>query len=190
MKQPTHFEEWKAIPGWEGAYEASSDGRIRSLPRVVLRKDGKPLKVKGCILTAGVNDRGYQRVSLPSGGKAKRFGVHQLVAMAFLTPPCGKIGSRKGEFTVNHIDGNKLNNSASNLEYVTCSENVHHARRTGLLDVKGTANNKSVLADADVVEIREKYRLGARQVDLALEYGVCQTTISRVVLRKGWKHIA
>lgn len=189
MEQHTHFEHWAPIPGFEESYEASSIGRIRSIPRVILRKDGKPLTVKGGVLLAKKNNRGYLRVSLQFDGKNKRFGVHQLVARAFLPHPNGTIGSKRGEFTVNHIDGNKLNNHVENLEYITCSENVHHARRTGLLNVKGVSNNKAVLNDEKVREIREKYGQGATQVALAAEYGVCQTTISRIVLRKGWNHV-
>lgn len=189
--QPTLFdtEIWKPIPGADG-YEASDCGRVRGVDRIVIRRDGKPLRVKGTVLKTTVSNYGYKRCSIVIDGKSTRRGVHQVVAAAFLPAPPARIGSRRGEFNVNHIDGNKLNNRPENLEYITCSDNVHHARRTGLLNVKGEKNNKAVLSAWQVGEIRQRYANGENQVSLASDYGVNQTTISRIILRDTWKHIA
>lgn len=91
---------------------------------------------------------------------------------------------------VNHVDGDKLNNHASNLEYITTEANIAHARANGMLSAKGSRNNKAKLTDDAVRAIRRAYALGARQVDLAESYGVNQTTVSLIVRRKGWSHVA
>lgn len=183
-------EIWKPVLGWEDAYEVSNLGRVRSVDRVAMRKDGKPLKVKGRILLAKPNGRGYPRVTLNRGGESGWALVHRLVADAFLDAPDGEIGCLRGQFVINHKDGNKINNAVSNLEWVTTSENYHHAKRTGLLSHIGTANGRSKLTGEQVTEIREKYIAGARQVDLAAEYGVDQTSISRIVRGVGYADVA
>lgn len=100
-------EVWAAIPGHEGRYEASSEGRIRSIPRF------SPRRVRGKVLSQIVNKRGYLSVGLTSG----RVEVHKLVALAF-------IGPRPEGMDTRHIDGDPLNPRASNLAYGTRSENV------------------------------------------------------------------
>ena len=154
-----------------------------------MRSDGKPLRIKGRVLRTTVNDRGYERLSIITKGKSRRCGVHQLVAEAWLPKPVRAIGSKRGQFVVNHKDGDKLNNNASNLEYVTSTANIAHARASGVLSVKGTRNSKAKLVDDDIREIRELYSHGARQVDLAEQFGVDQTTISSIVRRQAWAHV-
>lgn len=184
------MREFRAVPGLDGHYEVSDDGVVRSLDRVITRADGKPLAVKGRILKTTVSSRGYERTSVVKDGKPKRAGVHQLVAAAWLPKPPRSIGSGRNQFVVNHVDGDKLNNHASNLEYVTNAANVSHARANGLLSAKGIKNNKAKLAEADVTEIRRLYSQGFTQVELARRFDVNQTTISLIVRRKGWAHVA
>lgn len=185
-------EIWKPVPvpPFDGAYEVSSLGRIRSLDRDVERKDGKPLRVRGRVLSPGANSRGYLRVTLSMNGHSEWFHLHSLIAMTFLPKPPRKVGSRGNEFVVNHISGVKTDNSVENLEYITSLENIAHARENGLLSVKGTLNNKAKLTDSDVRAIRKMYAEGMTQVQLAEIYGVYQTTISLIVRRKGWAHVA
>lgn len=182
--------KFRAIPGYEGSYEVSADGVVRSLARVVSRADGTPLRVRERIMKTTVSNRGYERTSLIRDGKPRRVGVHQLVAAAWLPKPPRHIGTDREGFVVNHKDGNKLNNNADNLEYVSTLANIAHARAHGLLSVKGVKNNKAKLTDDDVRAIREKYSRGVAQVALAKEYGVNQTTISLIVRRAGWAHVA
>lgn len=119
------FEEvWKSVVGYEGYYEVSDLGRVRSLDRTTLRdnRHGKqPTKIKGRIMKQGVR-AGYPYVNLCVNNFRKKRPVHRLVAEAFLGT---------GE-EVNHKDGNKLNNHINNLEWCTRAENHIHALENGL----------------------------------------------------------
>jgi len=128
--------------------------------------------------------RGYQRVGLQKNGLRKNFSVHRLVAAAFTgTCPVGK--------QVNHIDGDKLNNQSANLEYVTQSENMQHAYRTGLQKaICGANHHHAKLSEADVLAIRATYADGGiTQQKLADKYGVCHVNINNIVNRQTWSHL-
>jgi len=146
--------------------------------------------VKGGILLTKPNSRGYPRVSINKDGHPTWVHVHSLVARAFLSAAPGQIGGGKHDYCVNHKDGDKTNNHAGNLEYIKNSDNVLHARRTGLLDVSGSGNGRAVLNDSKVRRIRNLYESGWKQVRLAKEFGVNQTSISRIILRQTWPHIS
>lgn len=102
------MEIWKDIEEFKGKYQISSWGRVRN-------RDG-------FILKPYVNKKGYIRISLQQGKRSIKRRVHRLVAQAFIPNPYGLP-------QVNHKDGNKLNNSYTNLEWVTNTENRHHAMR-------------------------------------------------------------
>lgn len=101
-------EEWKDIEGYEGLYQVSNLGRIKSLARVIIRSDSKPNPINEKILKYGMN-RGYCAVVLCKDGKKKMYKVHRLVAMAFLS-------NHYNLPEVNHKDENKKNNCVDNLE--------------------------------------------------------------------------
>lgn len=112
-------EEWCPVVGYEGYYSVSNIGRVR-------RDAGGPGARAGLVLRPKRNAKtGYLTVSLFRGGDGCSHTVHTLVAAAF-------IGVRPNGWTVNHIDGDKLNNRPSNLEYVTRGDNARHAWETGL----------------------------------------------------------
>lgn len=110
-------EIWKDIAGYEGLYEVSSKGRVRSLPR----QTGK-FGIKGRILKQFNNRGGYCCVCLSKEGCSATIGVHRLVAIAFVPNPENKP-------QVNHKDEDKQNNNADNLEWVTLQENLEHGTR-------------------------------------------------------------
>lgn len=106
----THEEIWKDIEGYEGLYQVSNLGRVKSLKR---------LHTKERIISHFLNHGGYARVNLWKDNKSKKYSVHRLVAEAFVPNP-----DRKPQ--VNHIDENKQNNHADNLEWCTQLENHNH----------------------------------------------------------------
>lgn len=114
------MEIWKDIEGFEGYYQISNKGNVRSVNRFdgVHDRQGLPIK-------QNLKQNGYLQVGLRKHGKRKWFGVHRLVAIHFIENPDNKP-------QVNHIDGNKLNNTVENLEWVTGGENQTHAVKMGL----------------------------------------------------------
>ena len=120
-------ERWLAVPGWEGFYEVSDLGRIRSVDRTIVRSDGVVQNWRGLIRKPTVNPQGYLRVVLArEGGRVKATRtVHTLVAQAFL-------GARPDGMETRHLDGVKLNCKLSNLVYGTASANILDQVRHGV----------------------------------------------------------
>lgn len=107
---------WRNIPGYEGLYQVSDCGQVKSCERVRKNKGNNFANIKERILKPVLNTDGYHRVGLCKDGKRKNFSVHRLVALAFL--------EGDNYLTINHIDECKTNNHASNLEYLTRGDNV------------------------------------------------------------------
>lgn len=128
-------EIWKPIKGYEGQYEASNTGYIKSIERDVLGKDGKKYHRKERILKTWVDRGGYLRVSLYDKKiKKKSCKVHRLIGLTFLSPV-------KGKDEINHIDEDKTNNAVWNLEWCTHKENNNHGTRLARI---AKANSKPV----------------------------------------------
>jgi NUMOD4 motif/HNH endonuclease len=117
------IEEWKSVLGFEGVYAVSSLGRVKSLCRIVVRANGKPYSVSERIMSCTIKSNGYLYVSLRKTGEKQvvKRHIHQLVAMAFLPAKANNLEQ------VNHLDGNKLNNTPTNLEWCTHTQNMAHA---------------------------------------------------------------
>lgn len=157
----TADEQWLPVPEFEQYYAVSNYGRIYSI------RYGKLIK-------PGVNQTGYHHINMRVMYSNNSKRVHRLVALAFIPNPENKP-------IVNHLDGNKLNNHISNLEWATAKENMEHASETGLLDGK---NRGRVLTYADAVAIRARYVKGCRvngTVAIARDYGVRYQTILAIV---------
>lgn len=120
------MEIWKDIPGFEGLYQASNEGRIRSVEgKMTSSRRFKERHWKSRILkTRGKAVSGY-RVSLWKDGKPYDRLIARMVALTFLGEPPEK-------FTVNHIDGNKYNNKIENLEWISLQDNIKHQFANGL----------------------------------------------------------
>ena len=123
-------EIWKPIKGFEGIYEVSNLGRVKSLMRFSKKViHGNVFMTTECIMKTHMVNSGYMKVGLklPGTRLAKQCTIHRLVAIAFIPNP-------ENKDQVNHIDGIKTNNTIDNLEWVTRSENQIHAIQMGLVD--------------------------------------------------------
>ena len=124
---------------------------------------------------------GYLKVTLYVDGLPEKYSVHRLVAESFISNPDNLI-------TVNHIDGNKLNNNVINLEWLSQSDNMRHAWRTGLMR-SGSDTSIAKLTEEDIPEIRQLMVEGLSNQDIAERYCVARGTISKIRDGKTWKHV-
>lgn len=118
-------EVWKSVLGYEGCYEISSFGKVKSLSRKHARRNNSyTVQLKEIILKCSKDKDGYLFVGLHENGNTKRISIHQLVAIAFLNhTPCGM------KLVVDHIDNNRINNYYKNLQLITCRENTSKDRK-------------------------------------------------------------
>ena len=163
------IEVWRPVVGFEGLYEVSSFGSVRSLPKVHYAIDGRVFHYDGHIVPQYIHN-GYYQVTLKKDGHQHPYTVHRLVAKAFLLNP-------NGLPQVNHIDENRLNNNVNNLEWVTKRQNMNH----GTLQQRLKLKRKHVQVNQYSMEgellntyfsIREAGRLA----------GVCHQSIRRCLL--------
>lgn len=168
-------EIWKPVPGYEEWYKVSNHGRVMSFKRWPDGRLKKPSQIRSGYFTVGFTRRGI----------TKTVYVHQVVAEAFIGPcPEG--------MQINHIDGDKANNRAENLEYVTPRENLKHAKDELGMPIwqTGEKHPLSKLTEKQVLEIRSKYPKGNITLrELAEKHGVSTATISSVLQRHSWTHI-
>lgn len=113
-------EQWRDIPDYEGRYQVSDRGRVRSLPRLVERENWTPMQLSGRVLRPRLSHKGYLLVGLTKGSKTKNFSVHRLVASVF-------IENHGNKPEINHINGDKTDNRVANLDWVTSKENTRHS---------------------------------------------------------------
>jgi len=160
-------ERWRKVVGYEGLYEVSDCGNLRN------EKTGKGLLKR--------NSKGYLVIDLHKEGERKSFRVHRLVAQAFIKNP-------DNLSQVNHIDGRKMNNYRSNLEWNSPKQNIRHSVLTGTFPI-GERNGGSVLKEVEVKQIRTLSRGGVNNKDLSKKFEVSRKTIFSVVHHLTWKHI-
>ncbi len=158
------------INGSEGFYTISDKGDVYSYFTPLIKKLKTRLR------------RGYESLTLRLNEVRKDYSIHVLVAEHF-------IGPRPDGFQVNHIDGNKINNNVTNLEYVTQSENMKHAFRLGLQCNKGENHSQSKLTELDIIKIRRMRMKGFKNNEIAARFNVCVPTISKICNFKAWSHV-
>lgn len=170
-------EEWRVITDWP-RYEVSSHGRVR-------------FAESGRIVPQSRHPDGYHQVSLVrltresdnALPKSKKFRAHRLVASVFIKNPNGKP-------QVNHIDGNKRNNHAGNLEWVTGRENMAHAHSTGLMpSQKGEKNPRAKLSGHQVRQAIQMHHEGMNQCAIGRALGVTNSMIHLIVKGKAWQSV-
>lgn len=174
-------EIWKDVQGYEGQYQVSNLGRVKSIKRKLANGRTVTEKILNSSSKKKTQD-GYLMVALAG----KTFRVNRLVATAFIPNPDNKT-------VVNHIDGNKENNKADNLEWATISENMLHAYRCGLKKAMiGEENPNSKLTRDQVKAIRNEYVPYSQQYGsnaLAKKYNVSNVTITNIVNYKTYKNV-
>lgn len=173
------IEIWKDIKGFEGFYQVSNKGRIKSLAYqcgTVFKHE----KIRALSLTKD----GYVKIRLLHNGKDETRRVHKLVAEAFLG---------LSNLTVNHKDGNKQNNSVENLEYIDRHEQLKHAYKLGLKKaMKGVNNPSSKLNQEQIKYIRANYVKGSKIYGgsaLGRKFGVSERVISLVAKNSSYKEV-
>lgn len=171
-------EFWKSVKGFEGFYEVSNFGRVRSIDRININSKGVARLLKGKYLSnSKTNGNGYHSANLCKDGSRFVRYIHRIVAEVFSPNP-----SDLPE--VNHIDGNKSNNHISNLEWCSMLNNKKHASKNGLLSC-GESHHHAKLTDEEADEIRD---LALNEVwpqtTIANLYGICQQTVSNIKLGK------
>lgn len=172
-------EEWRNIKGYEGYYQVSNLGRIRSVKRKLC--DGKTRR--GAVVKGFPDRNGYYRIVLHKEAKMHRYMVHRLVASAFIDNP-------HNYPMINHIDEDKSNNAVTNLEWCDCKYNINYGTRTKRASGENTKNSK--LTTDNVKEIRNIYIPKSKEfgaMALANKYGVSQSAIVRAVSKRNWKYI-
>jgi hypothetical protein len=164
---------WSMIPGFEGIYEASTEGQIRRIGRATGARAGR-------VKTLSSHNAGYLATHLYRDNVESSALVHRLIAETFLGPiPDGH--------EVNHKNGIKTDNRLCNIEIITHRGNVDHAIATGLQDVRGERNPQAKLTRSLVEAIRADYRPGTFGYKrLAVKYGVSWGTIRNVIKQRNW----
>ncbi len=178
------IEVWKDVEGFEGHYQVSSFGRIKSLTRYKSNRWGSLSPVAEKILKQKVSKSGYKVVHLRTEDKQAHPSVHRLVALAF-------IPNQDSKPTVNHIDTIKTNNNVSNLEWSSHSEQMQHAAKNNLLEVRGAPKYskefKSSILDyynqnsVSLMQLSKMFNISERTAGRIINDGVKPRTTVRVL---------
>lgn len=170
---PTVDERWLPVVGYEGRYEVSDVGRVRSVTRVL--RNGH--RWAGRVLRIHKNPYGYPSIGLMMDGRQKTKNIHRMVLDAFVGP--------NPDMYCRHLDGNPENNKLENLKWGTQSQNSMDRVRHGTSN-RGVNHGNSKLCDVDVWLIRECEGSQRRKAGF---FGVSETTISEIISRKTWVHV-
>jgi hypothetical protein len=166
-------EIWKDVIGYEGLYQVSNFGNVKSLGNEFSRKER--------LLKLSTQSKGYLTVVLQKDAKRKMTLVHRLVAEYF-------IPNIDNKPQINHINGIKTDNKVENLEWVLHRENLDHAIKNNLT-LKGEKNRNSKLKDVDVIKIHSLLQSGITTKELSETYNVSYSTIDGIRTNRYWKHL-
>lgn len=173
--------EWRAIPGYEGRYEVSDDGQVRSLDQTICQRGRGGTLItrhyRGRVRKGRIDTKGYPSVRFDK----KNWSIHCLMAAAF-------IGPRPPGHHVRHLDGNPLNRALSNIAYGTPAENVADKTVHGTM-ARGDDHGRSKLTEANVRVIRALLLATQTRRAIAARFGVSRTAIDDVWSGRTWGHV-
>lgn len=176
-------EEWKDVIGYEGFYQISNMGRVKSLERNIIQWRGGNIYKRKRILIQSFNRDGYLHVKFHKAGKKCNKSVHRLVGQYF-------VGNKNNYSDINHKKGVKMDNRASELEWCTKSQNTQHAYDTGLKKkLLGEQTGSSKLKENQVKDIRIFIKEGVPLKDIAAKFNVKYCAIWDIKNNKRWTHI-
>ena len=162
-------EIWKDIPEYEGLYQVSNLGNIKSLSRRNKKRVNQERLMK-----LKLNSSGYYQVWLYKNNKDRGFFVHRLVALVF-------IPNKNNLPEVNHIDAIKINNVVSNLEWCTHLQNMKHANNLGLISTKEMTESKRKYTKNDLDRVIELRNLNKSHREISKQTGIHKSTVKRMI---------
>jgi len=172
-------EQWKPVPDYEGFYEVSDLGRVRSLPRP---HTPNKRSYEGRILSEKSRRGKYRAAHLCKPGEKTFIAyVHHLVLLAF-------VGPRPTDAVACHNNGNRDDNRLANLRWDSLLGNARDAITHGVTR-RGVRNPSAKLVEEDVVRIREMVLFGARRREVEAIFGICRSRADCIVRRGTWRHI-
>ena len=175
------MEIFKDVVGYEGYYIVSNKGIVKSLGRTRKKLDGTLTTTYPPRIMKQISSGRYMTVNLCVNNKRSTKLVHRLVAMAFF-------GSNDG-LTVNHIDGDRLNNKLDNLEFITLQENIDHAFRLGLRASIGAKNPNSKISEQVAKLIIASIKNKVKPNEIMQSFGVTQNILYKIKNKRTWKHL-
>jgi len=171
------MEIWKDIKGYEGLYQISNLGRVKSLSRLVLCKSRSKRQTKEKILLMQISSQGYSYLTLCKNNKLKSMRIHRLVALHFIPNP-------KNKPCVNHKNNIGVDNKVKNLEWCTQMENIHHAIKNGYFNQRGENHSSSKFTNKQIRKLRKEYDPKIPLRIYAKNYGVKYSAMYKIIHNK------
>lgn len=179
--QDTADERWRPVVEWEGFYEVSNVGRVRSVARMVRNRFSTRL-IEGRIKAPGHHPYGYESHALTAEGRTRKtLLAHRMVLEAFVQP-------RPDDQVARHLNGDCTDNRVENLSWGTQKENIQDAVRHGRMK-RGSESHLAKLTEAKVTQMRREYPAVRSYRRLAEKYGICVQSCHNAVTGKTWAHV-
>ncbi len=171
---------WKAVVGYEGFYEVSDHGEVRSVDRMVYHPRGGSKLWSGKVLSPGIRKHGRRYVALCKGGVVRHDSIARLMLLAFVGPAEGRMAL--------HRDDDRSNDTLANLYWGTNVENMSDKVKNGN-SLKGSKHHKAQVSEAQVIEMRKRMDGGEDYRVVAADYGLSLTATQSIKHRRTWKHL-